>query len=829
MILTGTEIEKEWRNGRIVIDPFTPEQVNPNSYNFRLGRRLRIYSRMPLDPREANAFEEIDIPDDGYLLEPGRLYLAHTEECLGGDYYAPTFAARSSIARLGLFINLSASLGDIGYAGQWTLQLYTMNRVRVYPGMNIGQMMWWRPQGEIVPYSGKYQGSSGPRSSDIHLDFAQQIARQRLPALGSQARVDEVGHKFAALSDHSRAYSVPRAFAVPVTEYERALSDEQRIRLTDICDELRATVGAFYVEALERMTAVAQAIAVPDALRGLLETRIADVFGDCDSVELAVRSSGVQEDGADSSLAGVHHSVLGVRGLEGVVQAVEQCWRSYYDPAAIAARVRAGDFDSAPRLALIVQELVHPHLAGIAVTGGSHGVTLEYVDGLADGLAAGVASPRRATADELHGRTDPDAGVLGEVAAMASALAGTSGHDVDVEWAADAHGVHLIQCRPLVVAVDAEHERVARLPYMDVHDLYDATLPPDFMLDRVADIYRSYVAKRAPAYRLLYDLDIEVGRGWVIRFNGRGLHDWESAQALGAAMAAVASEHCVVDLGENLRQLVVPKAALARNLAIAAGVASDGAELHTAIVRGFVRGELGVISRLTPQGLLVEYTPDGLLALNRGIADAQCLLIGGEDRADNLENVTLPGRGAAVLPHLKAIATATERMTDRFGPVALEWVLAGGRPYVVDYSPTCSGGVVDGSDQVELSHGAAHGPLLRLDDDETLTRLSVGPAVSINKVRDVTDHAYISRVLKAIRSMDVKPIVFARRPYAVLSVFIADVAGFVFERGSVLCHLAILLREAGVPAVAAPGLDGQGDVVIAAGKVTMIDGIPGPS
>src|SRR5690348_6929966 len=123
MILTGNEIAREQANGRIVIEPFTPEQVNPNSYNFRLGNTLRVYQRDPLDTRRSNEFEELKIPDDGYVLEPGRLYLGHTIEVLGSEHYAPTFAARSSVARLGLFINLSASLGDIGFIGQWTLQL----------------------------------------------------------------------------------------------------------------------------------------------------------------------------------------------------------------------------------------------------------------------------------------------------------------------------------------------------------------------------------------------------------------------------------------------------------------------------------------------------------------------------------------------------------------------------------------------------------------------------------------------------------------------------------------------------------------------------------
>lgn len=163
MILTGHEIEKEHANGRITIAPFSASQVNPNSYNFRLGRTLRVYRSGVLDPKHLQEFDEIEIPDEGLILQSRRLYLAHTIEVLGSDHYVPTFAARSSIARLGIFIHLSSGLGDIGYKGQWTLQLYTLNDVRVYPGMNIGQMMWWRPEGEVVLYDGKYQGASGPR------------------------------------------------------------------------------------------------------------------------------------------------------------------------------------------------------------------------------------------------------------------------------------------------------------------------------------------------------------------------------------------------------------------------------------------------------------------------------------------------------------------------------------------------------------------------------------------------------------------------------------------------------------------------------------------
>lgn len=174
MILTGPEIMSQVEEGRIVIDPFDESNVNPNSYNFTLGPTLHCYRDFPLDPRRVNECEEIEIGGDGYVLQPGRLYLGHTVERLGSNHFAPTYSARSSVARLGLFINLSASLGDIGFVGQWTLQLVPTHPLKVYAHMRIGQMMFWKPKGEILLYDGKYQASEGPQRSQIYRDFGVQ-------------------------------------------------------------------------------------------------------------------------------------------------------------------------------------------------------------------------------------------------------------------------------------------------------------------------------------------------------------------------------------------------------------------------------------------------------------------------------------------------------------------------------------------------------------------------------------------------------------------------------------------------------------------------------
>jgi rifampicin phosphotransferase len=182
VILTGPEITRQVRAGRIVIDPFDESNMNPNSYNFTLGPTMHCYCDFPLDPRRVNECEEIEIPAEGYVLEPGRLYLGHTVERLGSNHFAPTYSARSSVARLGLFINLSASLGDIGFVGQWTLQLVPTHPLRVYAHMRIGQMMFWSPKGEIILYDGKYQASKGPQRSQIYRDFG--VAHPEPDAVG---------------------------------------------------------------------------------------------------------------------------------------------------------------------------------------------------------------------------------------------------------------------------------------------------------------------------------------------------------------------------------------------------------------------------------------------------------------------------------------------------------------------------------------------------------------------------------------------------------------------------------------------------------------------
>lgn len=170
MILTGHEIRRRVEANEIVVTPFNADFINPNSIDLTLDDKILRYRDPIIDPRVEPEVIEEKIPEDGLVLEPMSFCLGSSREIVGSTRYVPMVHAKSSTARAGLFVHVTADLIDIGSIGTITFQLFSTLALRVYPGMRIAQMTFWKPQGEITLYSGKYQGSSGPRKSMIFRD-----------------------------------------------------------------------------------------------------------------------------------------------------------------------------------------------------------------------------------------------------------------------------------------------------------------------------------------------------------------------------------------------------------------------------------------------------------------------------------------------------------------------------------------------------------------------------------------------------------------------------------------------------------------------------------
>ena len=174
MILSGREIVREMGSG-IVIDPFDERRVNPNSYNLSLHGELLVYRDEVLDMKTPNATETIRIPPEGLTLTPGRLYLGRTAEYTRTEKYVPMLEGRSSTGRLGLCIHVTAGFGDIGFAGYWTLEIFCIQPVRIYAGVEICQIYYHTIAGEYDLYkSGKYQNNQGIQPSLMYREFQQE-------------------------------------------------------------------------------------------------------------------------------------------------------------------------------------------------------------------------------------------------------------------------------------------------------------------------------------------------------------------------------------------------------------------------------------------------------------------------------------------------------------------------------------------------------------------------------------------------------------------------------------------------------------------------------
>lgn len=170
MILSGPEIERRIAAGDIEIDPFVPEYVGPNSIDIRLGDTLRVYVSCltPLDSRKKNPTAEFTISGFGSALQPGFLYLGSTVERVKTRGLVPWMDGRSSIGRLGIGVHVTAGRGDDGFDGHFTLEITAVQPVIIYPGMRIAQVSFFELKGERRPYTGRYQGQSGPTASRFH-------------------------------------------------------------------------------------------------------------------------------------------------------------------------------------------------------------------------------------------------------------------------------------------------------------------------------------------------------------------------------------------------------------------------------------------------------------------------------------------------------------------------------------------------------------------------------------------------------------------------------------------------------------------------------------
>ena len=186
MLLSDRDIRAEIDAGRVVLEPFDADMVQPSSLDVRLDRFFRVFEnhRYPhIDPSvEQPGLTRLVEPtgDEPFILHPGEFALASTYEVVTlPDDVAGRLEGKSSLGRLGLLTHSTAGFIDPGFSGHVTLELSNVATlpIKLWPGMKIGQLCLIRlsspaehPYGS-AKYGSRYQGQRGPTPSKSFLNF----------------------------------------------------------------------------------------------------------------------------------------------------------------------------------------------------------------------------------------------------------------------------------------------------------------------------------------------------------------------------------------------------------------------------------------------------------------------------------------------------------------------------------------------------------------------------------------------------------------------------------------------------------------------------------
>ena len=186
MLLSDRDIKAEVEAGRVGIEPYDPDLVQPSSVDVRLDRLFRVFEnhRYPhIDPAvdQSDLTRVVEAPgDEPFILHPGEFVLGSTLEVVTlPDDLAARVEGKSSLGRLGLLTHATAGFVDPGFSGHVTLELANVATlpIKLYPGMKIGQLCFFRlsspsehPYGS-EKYGSRYQGQRGPTPSRSYANF----------------------------------------------------------------------------------------------------------------------------------------------------------------------------------------------------------------------------------------------------------------------------------------------------------------------------------------------------------------------------------------------------------------------------------------------------------------------------------------------------------------------------------------------------------------------------------------------------------------------------------------------------------------------------------
>lgn len=594
-----------------------------------------------------------------------------------------------------------------------------------------------------------------------------------LPALIALGRcaslpVEQVGAKARTLARLSDAgLIVPPGCCLPAPVFARLRAEFDLDRMIETELSRARAVPATLGSALDAIRRSIRRIPQPSWLDS---PRLAALL---ESGPVVVRSSAPSEDAVTGSAAGIYDSVLDRRTVPDVWAAILTVWSSLFTER--VNYYRHGRFDSA--MAVIIQQQIGGLRTGVLFS--RHpltGAPEPYVElaGAAEGVTA-------ATGPVDAG---PAGGLLRDVAGVAAAVVGG---DADIEIAVGSERVVVLQARPTAQAVPAPVTGVQWALQEDVAAV--RRLP----LGACEQLFMRQLVKHVPYRQVCRELRVPLYDVYYLAYR------WDALDALPDFAAATLQVRWGSDARVTTRADGLAAVLRDGRLHNVVGESTSCAQIGTVVPASAT----GMSARTSTGSVVVEVFPARAVGLKSGRAAPSTYVLdpaGAVQTADVRERELRPGE-------LAELARITNAVADRLGEVRLEWYLAADGIVVKDLSIERS--ALTGSASA-LAPGLAAGPALLVPDLAPLESAEITDRVSVTEHENyaglIDSAPGLGRLVERMKSFAQPPVVIAPYPSLGLIPLIPYTAGFAFEQGNLLCHLAIVLRERDIPGYVLPGI-----------------------
>lgn len=179
-MLNKEALREEIKRNAIYVDN-SFSKLNENCIDISLGDTLKVYDAPSLKIKDSAPVTIINIPEEGLILVPGKLYIGATSEFTKTYGFVPILTGTDELAVLGMKTHITAGFGDNGFEGTWTLEIECAMPVRVYPNMRVGSI-YYNPLigGGSTLYRGKYFNQVEPTMSRLYEEYDRDMIRRRV-------------------------------------------------------------------------------------------------------------------------------------------------------------------------------------------------------------------------------------------------------------------------------------------------------------------------------------------------------------------------------------------------------------------------------------------------------------------------------------------------------------------------------------------------------------------------------------------------------------------------------------------------------------------------